>query len=124
MGCAGRVSRAEGEGVCISDLALMEAAREALGFQLTGGQEGALDNVLRDLEGPASMMSLLQVRPTSHCLSPPHPQGALMKCHSQRLRKAPLWLWQAHGQGPFHVVWTCWLLCHGQYTFLKHPHFS
>jgi hypothetical protein len=100
MGCAGRVSQAEGKGVCISDLALMEAAREALGFQLTGGQEGALDNVLRDLEGPASMMSLLQVRPTSHCLSSPHPQGALIKCHSQCLRKAPLWLWQAHtGRG-------------------------
>lgn len=45
----------------MSDLALLEAAREGLGFQLTGGQEQALDNVLRDLEGPAPMMCLLQV---------------------------------------------------------------
>ena len=45
----------------MSDLALLEAAREALGFQLTGGQEQALDNVLRDLEGPTPMMCLLQV---------------------------------------------------------------
>jgi len=47
--------------VCMGDLALMEAARDVLGFQLTGGQERALDNVLRDLEGPAPMMCLLQV---------------------------------------------------------------
>ena len=46
----------------MTDLAVLEAAREALGFQLTGGQEQALDNVLRDLEGPAPMMCLLQVR--------------------------------------------------------------
>ena len=45
----------------MTDLAVLEAAREALGFQLTGGQEQALDNVLRDLEGPAPMMCLLQV---------------------------------------------------------------
>ena len=46
----------------MTDLAVLEAAREALGFQLTGGQEQALDNLLRDLEGPAPMMCLLQVR--------------------------------------------------------------
>lgn len=46
----------------MTDLAVLEAAREALGFQLTGGQEQALDNVLHDLEGPAPMMCLLQVR--------------------------------------------------------------
>ena len=57
-----RAAAAEGEGVCMTDLAVLEAAREALGFQLTGGQEQALDNVLRDLEGPAPMMCLLQVR--------------------------------------------------------------
>ena len=64
-----RASQPEGEGVCMSDLALMEAAREALGFQLTGGQEQALDNVLRDLEGLAPMMSLLQV-PCCPAISP------------------------------------------------------
>ena len=55
----------------MSDLALLEAAREALGFQLTSGQEQALDNVLRDLDGPAPMMCLLQVSPCSpHGRSP------------------------------------------------------
>jgi hypothetical protein len=96
MECAGRVSQPEGDAVCMSDLALMEAAREALGFQLTGGQEGALDNILRDLEGPASMLSLLQVRPTSHRLSSPHPQGALMRLRGWNLCEAPSCLWQAN----------------------------
>ena len=53
----------------MSDLALMEAAREALGFQLTGGQDQALDNVLRDLEGPVPMMCLLQVCVAFHLAS-------------------------------------------------------
>lgn len=42
-------------------LGLVDAAREALPFQLTGGQERALDNVLRDMQGPLPMMCLLQV---------------------------------------------------------------
>ncbi len=66
-----RASQPEGEGVCMSDLALMEAAREALGFQLTGGQEQALDTVLRDLEGPVPMMCLLQVP----CCFPSQPES-------------------------------------------------
>ena len=74
-GCVGRASQPEGEGVCMGDLALMEAARDALGFQLTGGQETALDNVLRDLEGPAPMMCLLQV----HFLCAMLPYGGFIR---------------------------------------------
>ncbi|EIE26488.1 P-loop containing nucleoside triphosphate hydrolase protein [Coccomyxa subellipsoidea C-169] len=48
------------EGVCVTEVGLVEAAREALPFQLTGGQERALDNVLRDMQGPLPMMCLLQ----------------------------------------------------------------
>lgn len=45
----------------MTDLGLMEAAREALPFELTGGQERALDSILRDMQGPLPMMCLLQV---------------------------------------------------------------
>ncbi|CAL8466793.1 g6329 [Coccomyxa elongata] len=48
------------EGVCVTELGLLEAAREALPFQLTGGQELALENILRDMQGPLPMMCLLQ----------------------------------------------------------------
>jgi hypothetical protein len=61
----------EGGSTLVCDqLVLVDAAREALPFQLTGGQERALDNILRDMQGPLPMMCLLQVRccprPTPH----------------------------------------------------------
>lgn len=61
MHAVSRASALGTEGVCVTELCLMEAAREALPFQLTGGQERALDNVLRDMQGPLPMMCLLQV---------------------------------------------------------------
>lgn len=76
--CAGRASVAEDESVRMTDLTLMEAAREALGFTLTGGQEQALDNVLRDLEGPGPMMCLLQVSLLSSVLRSAQPVDAIL----------------------------------------------
>ena len=54
----------------MTEVGLVEAAREALPFQLTGGQERALDNVLRDMQGPLPMMCLLQVQKTQSYLAP------------------------------------------------------
>lgn len=62
-GASGRASALGTEGVCVTELGLLEAAREALPFQLTGGQELALENILRDMQGPLPMMCLLQVPP-------------------------------------------------------------
>ena len=59
----GRASALGTEGVCVTELGLLEAAREALPFQLTGGQDLALNNILRDMQGPLPMMCLLQVPP-------------------------------------------------------------
>ena len=42
--------------------AFLEAARQALPFQLTGGQEGALQQILADIAKPLPMMRLLQVK--------------------------------------------------------------
>ncbi len=47
----------------MTELGLLEAGREALPFQLTGGQDLALNNILRDMQGPLPMMCLLQVPP-------------------------------------------------------------
>lgn len=58
-----RASALGTEGVCVTELGLVEAAREALPFQLTAGQERALDTILRDMQGPLPMMCLLQVPP-------------------------------------------------------------
>ncbi len=65
-----RASALGTEGVCVTEVGLVEAAREALPFQLTGGQERALDNVLRDMQGPLPMMCLLQVQKTKSYLAP------------------------------------------------------
>ena len=48
-------------GNAITDTALVELAREALPFQLTGAQDRALGEILDDMAAPAPMARLLQV---------------------------------------------------------------
>ncbi|KAL3158650.1 hypothetical protein ABBQ32_011393 [Trebouxia sp. C0010 RCD-2024] len=48
------------EGTCIHTLDMMHAGRAALGFALTDAQDRVLTEILRDMQGPAPMMRLLQ----------------------------------------------------------------
>ncbi len=48
-------------GNAITDTALVDVAREALPFKLTGAQDRALGEILDDMAAPAPMARLLQV---------------------------------------------------------------
>lgn len=49
--------------MCMSNQALMQAARQVLPFQLTPAQDRALAQISNDLLGSTPMLRLLQVRP-------------------------------------------------------------
>ena len=65
-------NEADMAGNAITDTSLVEAAREALPFRLTGAQDRALAEVLDDMAVPAPMARLLQV-PRLQALSLTHP---------------------------------------------------
>ncbi|DBB02038.1 TPA: hypothetical protein ACH3X1_000615 [Trebouxia sp. C0004] len=48
------------EGTRVTQLDMMEAGRDVLGFGLTAAQDRVLTEILRDMQGPAPMMRLLQ----------------------------------------------------------------
>lgn len=50
-----------GGGVEVSDSKLLQLALEALPFEMTNGQQVALDNILGQMEGWPPMQCLLQV---------------------------------------------------------------
>ena len=54
-------SQREAQGIVLEDTSLLELGKRALPFQLTGGQEEALQQILDDMRGPAPMLRLLQV---------------------------------------------------------------
>lgn len=53
-------SEADLEGTRVTQLGMMEAGRDVLGFTLTAAQDRVLTEILRDMQGPAPMMRLLQ----------------------------------------------------------------
>ncbi|KAL0024844.1 hypothetical protein WJX79_004631 [Trebouxia sp. C0005] len=53
-------SEADLEGTRVTQLGMMEAGRDVLGFRLTAAQDRVLTEILRDMQGPAPMMRLLQ----------------------------------------------------------------
>ena len=55
--------RQDEQAVCLSNMALARAARQALPFQLTSSQERAFSQIADDLLAPVPMLRLLQVRP-------------------------------------------------------------
>ena len=46
--------------MCMSNMALVQSARQALPFQLTSGQDQALADITDDLLAPHPMLRLLQ----------------------------------------------------------------
>ena len=54
----------EVQGIALQNTTLLEAGKQALPFQLTKGQEEALQEILADMAGSAPMLRLLQA-----CLS-------------------------------------------------------
>ena len=61
-GCRMPRSQREAQGIVLEDTSLLEQGKRALPFQLTGGQEEALQQILDDMRGPAPMLRLLQVQ--------------------------------------------------------------
>ncbi|KAL0044700.1 hypothetical protein WJX82_006055 [Trebouxia sp. C0006] len=57
-----RTPRSEADllGTRVTQLDMMEAGRDVLGFRLTAAQDRVLTEILRDMQGPAPMMRLLQ----------------------------------------------------------------
>ena len=54
-------SQQEEQGIPLHNTSLLEAGRQALPFQLTAGQDEALQEIVADMAGPAPMLRLLQV---------------------------------------------------------------